>query len=307
MKQQSASYTGNREEARASATCASARGFFQRKSQYDLKGNGVRNHTANGRRWSAIPPSSSERLRLSGRGILAFSREAEKGFTLLEILIAIFILAIIMTIVLGPFTGIMASSREAERKIDLYQTARSLMDFIAADIRGIFPQPAGDEGYVFKATEERLEGMTTMPRLDFVTTHSLLIGPQRNRFLSEVTYFLRKNPKDEMYTLIRRSESPPSEPFDEGGKEVPLCRIIESFRIQSISEDEATSEVRGEIPRALMIDFTLNLEGEKENFVTMVRPMVAVGALREGIPGLGRGNKRAENLETPKTQTKTAR
>ena len=58
----------------------------------------------------------------------------EKGFTLLEILIAIFILAIIMAIVLGPFTGIMASSREAERKIDLYQTARSVMDIISADI-----------------------------------------------------------------------------------------------------------------------------------------------------------------------------
>ena len=299
----SASYTGNREEPRASANGRrwSARGFFQRKSQYDLKGNGVRNHTANGRRWSAIPPNSSE------RGILAFSREGEKGFTLLEILIAIFILAIIMTIVLGPFTGIMASSREAERKIDLYQTARSLMDLIAADIRGIFPQPAGDEGYFFRATEEGFAGMTTLPRLDFITTHSLHIGPQRNRFLSEVTYFLRKNPKDEMYTLIRRSESPPSEPFDEGGKEVPLCRIIERLRIQPISEDEAITEVTGEIPRALIIEFTLNLEGEKENFVTMVRPMVAVGTLREGIPGLGRGNKRGENLETPRAQTKTAR
>ena len=41
---------------------ASARGFFQRKSQYDLKANGVLNHTA-------IPHRSSE------RGILAFSRE----------------------------------------------------------------------------------------------------------------------------------------------------------------------------------------------------------------------------------------
>jgi hypothetical protein len=42
---------------------ASARGFFQRKSQYDLKGTGVQNYTA-------IPARSSE------RGILAFSREA---------------------------------------------------------------------------------------------------------------------------------------------------------------------------------------------------------------------------------------
>jgi len=35
---------------------ASARGFFQRKSQYDLKATSVQNYTANGRRWSAIPP-----------------------------------------------------------------------------------------------------------------------------------------------------------------------------------------------------------------------------------------------------------
>ena len=212
-----------------------------------------------------------------------------------------------MTIVLGPFTGIMASSREAERKVDLYQTARSLMDLISADIRGIFPQPEGDQGYFFRASEENVEGMTTMPRVDFVTTHSLFIGPQRNSFLSEVTYFLRKNPKDGLYTLIRRSESPPSEPFDEGGKEVPLCRIIESFRFQPVSEDEANTEANGEIPRALIVDFTLNLDGEKENFVTMVRPMVAAGALRERSPGPGRGNARVQNLETPKSQIKTAR
>ncbi len=229
------------------------------------------------------------------------------GFTLLEILIAIFILAIIMTIVLGPFTGILASSREAERKVDLYQLGRSLMDFLSADIRGFFPQPAGEDGFFFRASEENLEGMTTMPRLDFITSHSLMIGPQRNRFLSEVTYFLRKNPKDEMYTLIRRSESPPTEPFDEGGKEVPLCRIIETFRVQSVSRDEAIGELTGEIPRALIIDFTLNLDGEKENFVTMVRPMVTLGASVEGIPGLGSVNTRGQNLESSEGRIKAVR
>jgi hypothetical protein len=45
---------------------ASARGFFQRKSQHDLKATGVQNYTAN-------PPRSSE------RGILAFSRERLKS------------------------------------------------------------------------------------------------------------------------------------------------------------------------------------------------------------------------------------
>jgi hypothetical protein len=49
------------EETRASANGRrwSARDFFQRKSQHDLKATGVQNYTANGRRWSAIPPLPS--------------------------------------------------------------------------------------------------------------------------------------------------------------------------------------------------------------------------------------------------------
>jgi len=222
MKQQSASYTGNREEPRASATCASARGFFQRKSQYDLKGNGVRNHTANGRRWSAIPPSSSE------RGILAFSRESEKGFTLLEILIAIFILAIIMTIVLGPFTGIMASSRKPRERL----TSIRLPDRSWISLRPI------SVGFFLSLLEMKVM-RSRPPRKGSRDDDHAAIGlcnhpftpdrPQRNRFLSEVTYFLRKNPKDEMYTLIRRSESPPSEPFDEGEKR---CSVQDNRKLQ---------------------------------------------------------------------------
>jgi len=50
---------------------ASARGFFQRKSQYDLKGTGVQNYTA-------IPARSSE------WGILAFSREARRSARIKE-------------------------------------------------------------------------------------------------------------------------------------------------------------------------------------------------------------------------------
>ena len=222
----------------------------------------------------------------------------------MEILIAIFILAIIMTVIFGSFTGIVASSSEAERRVDLYQTARSLMDIFSADIRGIFPQPAEDGGYFFKASLDETVGMDTLPRLQFITTHSLLIGLEKNPFLSEVTYSLRKNPKSELYTLIRRSESPPSYPFDEGGKEVPLCRIIESFNVQLISEEEPAKELTGQLPRAMIIEFTLNLDGEKENFTTMVRPMITLGAPGAGVPGSGKGRQESER---PKTESKTGR
>jgi general secretion pathway protein J len=226
-----------------------------------------------------------------------FTPIEDRGFTLLEVLIAIFILAIIMTIVFGSFTGIVVSSSEAERKIDLYQTARSLMDIFSADIRGIFPQPAEDEGYFFKASLDETVGMDTVPRLDFITTHSLLIGLEKNPFLSEVTYTLRKDPRSELYTLIRRSESPPSYPFEEGGKEIPLCRTIESFNIQLITDEEPSKEMTGQIPRAMIIEFTLNLNGEKENFVTMVRPMITLGAPGAGVPGSAKSRQESQSAK----------
>jgi prepilin-type N-terminal cleavage/methylation domain-containing protein len=211
-------------------------------------------------------------------------RVRNQGFTLLEILIAIFLLAVVMAVVLGPFTGIIASSRDAETKVDLYQTARSVMDILSADIRGIY-QPAESEGPSFDASLESVDLDTPMPRLDFVTTHSLAIGHQKNPFLTEVGYRLRRNPNSDLYTLWRRTESPPWEPLDEGGREIPICRIVERFKVEFLYGDEPTTELKDQIPRAVVIDFTLNLDGERENFVTMVRPMIAGGGPGKEAPG----------------------
>jgi prepilin-type N-terminal cleavage/methylation domain-containing protein len=225
----------------------------------------------------------------------------KQGFTLLEILIAIFLLAVVMAIVLGPFTEIIASSRDAERKVDLYQTARSLMDILSADIRGIYEPSTEGEDLSFKASLENVDLSSSMPRLDFVTTHSLAIGPQKNPFLTEVGYRLRKDPKGELYTLWRRTESPPLEPLDEGGREIPICRIIERFKMEFMYGDESTTELTDQIPRAIIIDFTLNLDGERENFVTMVRPMITAGVSPETTP---RG---ANALENQPAQQKSTR
>ena len=88
----------------------------------------------------------------------------------MEILIAIFILGIVMATVLGTFTGIISNSREAEKRAELYQTGRALMDIISADIRGMFTLPAKGGG-------------------------SFFIGNRRNPFLSEVGYRAKKTQK----------------------------------------------------------------------------------------------------------------
>ncbi|MFC1823014.1 prepilin-type N-terminal cleavage/methylation domain-containing protein [Thermodesulfobacteriota bacterium] len=196
-----------------------------------------------------------------------------RGFTLLEIMIAIFILGIVLATIFGTFTGIISSSRNTENRVELYQTGRALMDLISMDIRGIFQATSENEGSFFIGVSEIILDQT-MSKMDFVSTNSLQTGARSSELLSEVGYTVKKDRKSDLFSLWRRSQSPPESPYSEGGREVPVCRILESFKLEFILKNDRKKSLSNKIPDSIIIDFTLNLEGERENFVTMVKPMI---------------------------------
>ncbi|MEW6664828.1 MAG: prepilin-type N-terminal cleavage/methylation domain-containing protein [Thermodesulfobacteriota bacterium] len=196
------------------------------------------------------------------------------GFTLVEILVAITMIAVIMATVFGTFTGVLSSSRNAERKVEIYQMGRSVMDILCADLRGFKPIYLPLEGVFFVGDLETVEGGLEASRADFITTHSVSMGINKVPFLSEVGYRIRRNPQGGLYSLWRRVQQSPEEPYGEGGREVPICRVLENFRLEFISNNDILSSLLNAAPSAVIVSFTLNLEGERERFVTMVRPMV---------------------------------
>ena len=216
------------------------------------------------------------RLRHMGVYTLRSFRVLKKNhaFTLAEILVAIFIFAMIMGTVLGTFTGILSSSRDAEKRSEIYQTGRAVMDLIEADIRGLFALPVAEGAVFFMGDTETLEGDELMSRVDFITTHALTMGIERNPFLCEVGYRVKKDVKGGLNSLWRRTQSPPQYPFEEGGKEVPVCRFVESFRLEFLFDNDRFDILSDALPDAVVLRLTLNLDGERESFVTMVRPMV---------------------------------
>lgn len=197
------------------------------------------------------------------------------GFTLLEILIAIFILGIVMTSILGTFTGIISGSRLVENKMELYQTGRTLIDLISTDIRGIFQQPAEENGLFFIGSEESVEG-ESMSRMDFITTNSLQFGNKKSHFMTEVGYRIRENDRGDLHSLWRRSQSPSVPPYREGGREVPVCRIVEKLELEFLTKHGKHKILINEIPVGVIISLSLSQDGERETFQTMVRPMVTM-------------------------------
>lgn len=197
----------------------------------------------------------------------------QHGFTLAEILIAVFILSIVMATILGTFTGVISSSREAETRSELYQTGRALMDLITTDIRCLFPQTTAAGNTFFRGETVSPAGVESSS-MSFVTTNTLTMGKTRDPFLSAVTYRLEKDQNGSGSVLWRRAESPATPPFDEGGREVPICRIVEKFHLEFMSEGAIRKDLIDILPEAVKVELVLNLDGHRETFLTMVRPMV---------------------------------
>ena len=110
----------------------------------------------------------------------AKGRMGIRAFTLVEILVAVAIIALIMATVFGTFTGVLVSARDAEDKAELHQIGRTVMDLLCADLRGFKPLNLSEGGVFFIGDLETVEGDMEVSRVDFITTHSMSIG-LRNR------------------------------------------------------------------------------------------------------------------------------
>src|SRR6056297_2156207 len=64
--------------------------------------------------------------------------EDEKGFTLLEILIAIFIFAIVMTTIYSAFNAVIAKNEAINQGRGLYEMTRNCLDRMTRDLTAIY-------------------------------------------------------------------------------------------------------------------------------------------------------------------------
>lgn len=64
-------------------------------------------------------------------------QETSSGFTLIEILIAIFIFSIIVTTIFGSFTSVFSSAKMIDEDIDAYEMAKNCFDRMILDLRSV--------------------------------------------------------------------------------------------------------------------------------------------------------------------------
>jgi len=219
--------------------------------------------------------------------------QTEKGFTLLELLVAVFISVLVLVLVATSFVQIINAKEKVENQLELLHEARVVFSRISKDLSSVYPRGkvannAANYPYIyFLATTEE---QTNNSRLEFSSFTRNPIEFNRESDQSEITYFLVKIEDDEsyeeetqVYALIRKEN--PWFGNEEGGTQYPISERVKRFRLtyqnekknndpliekEDIDEWNAV-QLGGALPKAVAIELVLtDDEGTDHEFNTTV-------------------------------------
>jgi len=152
---------------------------------------------------------------------------SEKGFTLVEILVAISILAILLTSVYGIFSSVSLVRERLDADSAEYHRARVIFDRLGRELRGTYFQ-SRDRNLVF-AGKSVDDGMVELE----LTTTAVSPLSQTGSGIAKVHYLLIEDSEDETGGLVlMRSENPAHESIDEGG--TGMMRMVPGIEAMSL-------------------------------------------------------------------------
>ena len=166
----------------------------------------------------------------------AIRNTQSKGFTLLEVLLAMAILAIISTVIYGTFTATARNVEQAEESRDDTDLARTLITRLSDDISNAFCS-TNVKGSFFYGKDNETEIENAKVRHDTVSLTTLTNWRKpdsKENELWEVGYFFKEKEDGKGYVLYRREkrelnvDSPPLE----GGNEYEITDRIQHMQLR---------------------------------------------------------------------------
>ena len=195
------------------------------------------------------------------------------GFTLLEILIAIAILALVVSSLFGAYSSTMETTEMVESARDVDQAARLALMQMVDDFSSLYYKKAEGEN---EDSPFRLQGGMDAEGgggtvVEFASTaHLGFDGSFPNLRINRVSYVLEKQPDNQRYYRLVRMELPFVDLSGEREETaVELADTVESLTITYLNEDGETlsqwdskaEETEGILPR--LVNIRLQLAGEK--------------------------------------------
>jgi general secretion pathway protein J len=137
------------------------------------------------------------------------------GFTLLEVLIAMFIFAVVLSTLYTAYTGTFRNIERTESQADLYQMARIVLERMTEDLESVYmvskDKPSDDE----EETDQPARFVGTMSEMEGRRLDTLRFASKAHIFFdeeepypgtAEVVYYVRENDEEEGGFILYRSD-----------------------------------------------------------------------------------------------------
>ncbi len=208
-------------------------------------------------------------------------RTTNSGFTLIEVLLAVFIGSIVVGVLYASFFQIIKAKEKTEEELELYHEARVVFSRLTRDLSTVFPrgdlfaESAGVPYPYFLGAQDGDFGS--------VRFTSLSRRPSTQKGESdqtEVTYYLQGIENSDLYALMRRDN--PRIGTENGGTEYPISERVAGFYLNYIGsanpvegvEDIITewdSSAIGSLPRAVNVTLVMRgPRGEDHEFSSLI-------------------------------------
>ncbi len=173
------------------------------------------------------------------------------GFTLLEILVAMAILGIVVTTVLGSFNMVFSTTERLDTGAALFEMGKSALGQITADLENVFilarpfykPPGVSDppDPYRFLGTVEAAGGTRFASLQMSSRSHVPLEPAARESGIAQIVYYVQTR-RDGVAVLRRADHLFPYPRFEENSLDPALCANVKSLAFTYIAGDGTESE-----------------------------------------------------------------
>lgn len=205
----------------------------------------------------------------------------------MEIMLAIMILAIVVTTVLASFNAVFSTTGVLDRSTEIYGEAQNCLGRMITDLESIYVlqpplyKPPAVEGppdpYRVVGARKDVGGMS-FATFRFTSRAHLHLGKSRRGGIAAITYYVQA--RDDGQKVLRRADNLyPYPPFEEKGSDPALCEHVKSLAFKYFDRqgeehdtwDSDSEEFGYATPAAVAVLLELEVDQTSYPFETMVR------------------------------------
>lgn len=200
------------------------------------------------------------------------ARSAERGMTLLEVLVSLGVLVMISLLIYGAFDSLSRGRKGETLRVDRARQGRDAMERITREMQSAFLSMHNPltMALVTRQTAFIARNESTFDRLDFASfAHRRVVKDAKESDQCEIGYFVVKDPNNEdKMDLVRREQAPPDYEPKKGGVVNVLAEDVELFDLRFLDpltgqwlEHWDTTQLTGQLNRLpLEVKLTLVLK-----------------------------------------------